>query len=375
MALLSDFEGSATMIAIATPGKGVLRNPHATLAKALGDLPSLLHPRCKIIWVNGSLGDPIAPFEIDGRVVIPVQIQTGDKMPGRMVWMQDPFVCQHHAGVTTLVLPSHANGREQAMVQQISLYLGWEAQAVNLHLEGGNMLQIGDALLLGKDLAYQNGIAQLKTWLHPNRAAWETLESKFCAVFGTKRVVWVGTRHQVVLPVGCEAIVKTTWQPLFHLDLFLLNAGVNHRGNPRIFLGELFNIDHLELSDDDHAALAVLRDALDEIGLQLLGDFPGLEIARLPILTVLQANRLSVQSLCNGWTEVTAGEKQAFLPDFRKSTLYPTYQDQVDQAHLLAEASLENWGFCTRWVDMNFSQLAREGGALHCAVKILERTI
>jgi hypothetical protein len=121
--------------------------------------------------------------------------------------------------------------------------------------------------------------------------------------------------------------------------------------------------------------LQVLEGALEEVSLTLQAQIPGLQLERLPIITTLQGDRLAVESLCNGWVEVTPSSQKAFLPDFRCRRTNDQYAVVRHEAHLLAENTLKKCGFATQWVDMDFPGLARRGGALHCAIKVLERTV
>jgi hypothetical protein len=375
MSLLSDFEGCASVVAVATPGKQPLGEPQARLAEVLGNLPGKLAASCIILWIHAGKETSDAPFEIDGRTVIPVFIAPSDAVPGKVRWLQDPFVCALTQGAPTLVVPVQSNGLSKETVLRLAASLNWLVKPVPLHLEGGNILQLGEYLLLGKDLAYQNGIERVDTYLSPKREPWAALEAQIQSAWGAKQLVWVGTDHEVRLPVVSTARVAPTWQPFFHLDLFLLPGGRSPEGNLRLFLGQLVNVEHLGLTEMHRQAFAQLETALDGLEVLLRAAIPGLEIARLPILTFLQGSQLLVQSLCNGWVEVTPTTKQAFLPDYRPQDLPPAYRLTVDEAHLQAEQSLKAWGFTTRWVEMNFPKLAQDGGALHCAVKVLVRTI
>lgn len=374
MPLISDFEGRATVIAVATPGNVGLPSPQVALVKQLGSLPRQLSPGSTIVWVCAASATPVAPFEIDGCRVVPVRIRPDKTVQGRIRWIQDPFVCRWDGATVSLVVPDAADGVAKETVLQISTALGWEVRSVPLWFEGGNMLQVGDILLLGRDLAYKNGIPKAGSWLDQNRKRWETLEAAFKSTFHVSKVVWVGTDFEVALPMGCVATTKPSWQPLFHLDLFLLPGGMNPDGVPRLFLGELHNIDLINTSETDRETLFLLQGALDEVEAHLLRSIPQVELSRLPIITTLQENRLAVQSLCNGWVEVGPHGRRAYLPDYGRNNRQDRYAGMCHAAHEAASLTLAQWGFRPVWVDMNFKKVAREGGALHCAVKILKRT-
>ena len=144
MALLSDFEGRATKIAVATPGLIDPATAQANLARQLGNLPAHLHPDCKIYWIHKASDAPIPAFEIDGRAIVPVPVCTGEQLPGHMRWVQDPFVCVVEQGQPALVLPIKASVIAKEMVLDLAAALGWRVKPVDFWLEGGNVMAMGD---------------------------------------------------------------------------------------------------------------------------------------------------------------------------------------------------------------------------------------
>jgi hypothetical protein len=375
MALLSDFEGRAIKIAVATPGEVDATQAETLLTRQLGNLPRLLHPDCQIFWIHGCTNGPITPFKIDGRAIVPVPMPHDQPLAGHMRWIQDPFVCLRTDDTTTLVLPRDAAPVAKEMVLRLASALQCTVKPVDFWLEGGNMLTIGDMLLLGKDMAAQNGIPQKENWLLPARDQWETLEGTLATCFGSMQIVWVGTKLRLHVTVTSAAVKKEGWQPFFHLDLFILPAGYNVHGHLRLFIGEICNWDHLGLTDRHIADLERLQRSLEEVVDHLLGALPPIEIARLPILATFTAGQLFVESLCNGWVEHTAQEHIAYLPDFGLNDRRDAYAQHRHAMHLSAERVLSKWGIKPIWINMNFDDLASDGGALHCAVKILERTL
>lgn len=188
MPLLSDFEGHATGIAVTTPGGVDLPDPVSLLHKQLGNLPTHLHPQCQIVWICAAANTPVAPFEIDGTKVTPVRIQPDrERGQGRMRWIQDPFVCCVDGTDRTWVIPANADSLAKEVIAKMARQMERQLMMSPLHLEGGNMLQLGDVLFLGKDLAHLNGIPRQGTWLHPARAPWEALEATIKKLFGVKK--------------------------------------------------------------------------------------------------------------------------------------------------------------------------------------------
>jgi hypothetical protein len=374
MTRLSDFKGRASKIAVATPGEVKESLAVAKLTQQLGNLPDKVHADCKIYWVHKAADQAIAPFEIGGRAIIPVPVQAQQRAAGHFRWIQDPFICLQSTEGLSLLLPSNADEIGRATVRALALALDCPMRHTDLHLEGGNILQLGDTLLLGKDIAFQNGIPQQGTWLKPDREAWATLERKLKACFQAKHIVWVGTQHQIDIGLDCVAVASQSWQPFFHLDLFVMPGGVSEDGQLRLFIADVYSWEQIGLNEHELAGLARVKLALDEVKNGLLEAISNLQIAPMPLLTTVQSGRLAVETMCNGWIESARDRGQVYLPDFGRNGRKDAYGLHRHAAHLLAEQGMAKWGLKCAWVDMDFEQLSAEGGALHCSTKILERT-
>lgn len=372
MALLNDIDGNTRQIMVYSDQDEAL--DMSVLLNKLGDLPRQLPSDCSIVWVVRSAKPLKFPAHASGRSLLPVLIDSSiDASRGR--WLQDPFLCLSGHERTELVVNKDADDFVRVAAFQIAAATGWTIRPVDLRFAGGNLLRLDDVLLVGKDLAFENGISPQEDFLAPNKAAWEALETKLRTLFQVKHIVWVGLARKFqpkIRPIGLKEL---TWQPFFHLDLFLMPGGRDREGRLRVFVGEIHPVTDIYADEEQGIALHALRIALDEVASKVRHDLPGLVLERLPILILSGPQQLKVYSLCNGWLDRGAHGAQAYLPDYRAAIGETQYTLQIAEAHAVAEARLLSLGFATRWVQMNFIEYASDGGALHCAVKVTHRTL
>jgi hypothetical protein len=384
MSLLSDFEGHASAVLVLTPCAADYDQPQSLLTGRVGNLLELLPQDCHLFWACASKHLPEAAFEIDGRHVVPIHLPGIHGAPGHAGWVQDPLLvwCVHQDRVILQPVPplgaAEAPSRlevDTVLARSLANTLNCPIRSIPLAVEGGNVLRLGDCLLLGRDIGPDNGISIRGPHLHPDVAVWKHLEAKALAELGGKEAVWVGNERKAAHGLRGLPIKNTpSWQPLFHIDLFLLPGGVGPGGEPRLFLGEIQNLNDDALDGADREGLDGLKAMLEEVGESLRHQMPGLQIARLPIITLVTEGQISIESLCNGWVEVSSRGKLAFLPDYRPRPGHDQYSVRRADLHVRAGETLLRWGFQPRWVDMNFPELSRHAGALHCAIKILNRT-
>lgn len=370
MPLLNDIQGSAAEIMVYHHYHGPADAP-APVA-SLGNLPAMLPEGCAIIWVMHSAVPLTFPHDIQGRPLYPVLVDARIRA-GRGRWLQDPYLCLDDGKQTELVVTRDAEVFALDAGRRIAAATERVYRSVRWRFAGGNLLRLDDVLLVGRDLALDNGLKAQGDFIAPDKAAWETLEGQIRATCCVEKIVWVGLQCKFEPPVKPIGQVAQTWQPLFHLDLFLLPGGRNAAGQLRLFLGEVYPVPDLHVDATQQAALDSLADALDEVGAQLRKSLPGLELQRMPIIVHPSAHQLMVHSLCNGWLDRSPAGDLAYLPDYRTAALQPQYASAAASAHALAEERLHAWGIKARWIQMDFHVTAQDGGALHCAVKILKR--
>lgn len=369
MTLLNDIQGSTRLCMTSSDDTGT-QSVEALLDK-LGNLPDQLPPGCCIVWVV-RLAKPLKfPAHAQGRPLLPVPIYSRIDAP-RGRWLQDPFLCLSGPERTELVVDKDADDFVRVAAFQIAAATGWTLRPVDLRFSGGNLLRLDDTLLVGKDLALENGIPAQDNFLKPDKAEWEALETKLATLLQVEKIVWVGLRRKFKPTIPPMGLGDPTWQPFFHLDLFLLPGGRDAQGRLLILLGK----PTLNREDDDLACaqLKVLQSALDEVEANLRRDISDLAIDYLPILIALQNERWLPLSYCNGWIDCTGADKTVYLPDFSgwEPTVATGYRIETIQA--AAERTMENHGFSVRFVKMKFEEYLTDGGTLHCAVKVLKRS-
>jgi hypothetical protein len=372
MTLLNDIQGSTAQIMVYSDHGET--DDMAALLEKLGNLPVQLPLDCCIVWVVRSAKPLKFPADAQGRPLLPVHIDCRIDAP-RGRWLQDPFLCLSGHERTELVVDKNADDFVRVAAFQIAAATGWTIRPVDLRFAGGNLLRLDDVLLVGKDLAFENLICEPSDFLVPNAAAWEALKAKLRRLFQVEHIVWVGLERKFkpqIRPIGLDDL---TWQPFFHLDLFLMPGGRDAEGRLRVFVGEIHPVTDIYTDVAQVGALDALRMALEEITAKLVHDLPGLIVERLPILILSGPQRLNVYSLCNGWLDVGPHGGRAYLPDYRAAIGETQYALAIAQAHAAAEAKLLSLGIATIWVQMNFLEYASDGGALHCAVKVMHRTL
>lgn len=384
MSLLSDFEGHAGELLLLTPCSADHLQPLSLLAGQVGNLLPLLAENCKVYWACASRHIPQAPFEIDGRQVVPVQLSGIPAASDHARWVQDPILIhQTDAGRRVLQPVPPANTLDSpnrfavdtALARALAQALQCPVLGTSIAAEGGNVMRLADHLLLGRDIGLDNGIARSGPHLNPGRQDWEILGKRALEEFGGEKVVWVGCERMASHGLKGLAIKSTpSWQPLFHLDLFMLPGGKGPDGQLRLFIGKIQNLETQSIRPEDLQSLQLLQAMLDEVETSLRQQISGVEIAHLPIMASVHEGSIAIESLCNGWVEVGSQGRLAFLPDYRTHPHRDQYAVRRAMLHDLAADTLAHWGFETRWVDMDFPNLSRHAGALHCAIKILSRT-
>lgn len=370
MTLLNDIQGTTAQIMVYSSHQGA-EGDLAPIAK-LGNLPAMLPDGCSIVWVVRSAKPLKFPAHASGRPLLPVHIDSRIDAP-RGRWLQDPFLCLNDGKQIELVVTRDADAFALDAGRRIAAATERSFRSVRLQFAGGNMLRLDDTLLVGRDLALDNGLNVEGDFIAPDKAAWAALEQQIRTECRVEHIVWVGLKGKFepgIKPVGQ---LSESWQPLFHLDLFLLPGGRSADGRLRLFLGEVHPVPDIYMDAAQEAALDSLRTALEEVREHLHDSLQGLELLRMPIIIYPAANQLMVHSLCNGWLDRGPKGDWAYLPDYRKAKIPEQYAAAAASAHAVAESRLCAWGIAARWVHMDFHQYAQDGGALHCAVKVLQR--
>lgn len=297
-------------------------------------------------------------------------------------WAQDPFCVLEGAGDLTIFLQPLFSRRY--MDKFISLMLSADerfdtlVKPTTLLLEGGNILANEDYLLAGKDLLAQNilQILRKKQSREPDPTILESLEAKFRKEFGVREVIWLGF-DRAKLDWKRKG---TTYQPAFHLDLFLTLGDKNSAGKQVLFFGspslaKEVLMEQLPNSEIDFhpAALNYFVEMETVLG-RLTHRF---EIVKIPLFMVKE----HLFSFNNCLVEAFDGHCIAYLPSYLVSPEEDRYERLNPQFRILMEVVESTFmanGFTeVRWIGPGkfFRKLSQMRGSLHCITKVLKRSM
>ena len=361
--MISASFGKISELVVVSSGAISPHNPEAAFSRLHSDLCHDMHPGTKIWWVYaGEQEHPLPQFCLDGVEICPVKLPEIDSLAGHSRWIQDPFISVQTQAGLELLLPVNAHAIDWTIVQQLAFVTGRVIRPVALPLEGGNILALDGRVLVGKDL-------QVAT---PASVPDPEAELKFLT--GAKEVVPIGLKDP--FKTKCLKFLQheESWQPFFHLDLFLLPGGKQHDGKYLVFLGEVSREWTVGLKNQHASDFSRLQEALEEIKAQLeeLRD-PQIEVCRLPLPLSIGQNRVMTYSFCNGLAEQAGGKRRIWLPEFSISKRRRRLASILSSAAVEVRSRLGKHGIQTRFVHSDFTNTASEGGALHCSVKVLGR--
>lgn len=170
-------------------------------------------------------------------------------------WAQDPFCVQKYDDRYNLLFqPIHS---DKITDQFISLELSLKSELnllvrpTNLRLEGGNILVGSDFALIGLNTLGINWIEFLKDdfkrstfngssdkFRDPNflNAHLQRLKQQFTLELGVREVIWVGFPAPRLSVFSQDGSI--TFQPAYHLDLFITLGGKDRSGEEIIFVAD-----------------------------------------------------------------------------------------------------------------------------------------
>jgi hypothetical protein len=283
-------------------------------------------------------------------------------------WAQDPFLVLK-SSPWTILLDSLHNRRlcDFFLPLEVARQAGPEflIRPTTLYLEGGNILRGHRCVLIGYDLIQQN-IQRVKL-------SESEIMDEFRETFGVDEIflIRLGRSMTCLLVDGGEG--AETWQPLFHIDM-LMNLGGRLEENDRetVFLASPQLCEDL-LQPHPNAlrseAESHANGLFEEIGVSL--GKAGFAVVRLPIFFYDGATF----SWNNCLVEVDGQLRRVYLPSYQcahdPEKLNPSFQ--ILEAEV--EAIYVAQGFEVVWFRNGrfFRTLARHGGSLNCAVKVMAR--
>ena len=344
----------------------------------------------------------------------------GKEIPFR-AWVQDPFICfqkkipsnnllgQWVVRESTLM---YSIGQAKMMDFFIALELSsnpklnLRSHASRLLLEGGNMLSVDGKLLIGKDLFQKNLENERKS-----NPKWTEADMKelFLFCLQVNQVCVIGTEStsesfDLKLKDGVLTHISS-YQPFFHIDLFINFGPKDDDGNRVVYLGSpLLALEMLEAADEsaetggkfthpDHEKLLDgLSVKIKEKAIQIENDFinpiekqlrkENFVVKRTPLYVYGEPyiNKYICCTWNNALTEVSQknGRSQIFLPSY-----VTTKKGKAHKSHNRRLNYLENQVYSTYKKDFDlvtkiplgrlFRYTAQVSGSLRCMTKILRR--
>lgn len=285
-------------------------------------------------------------------------------------WAQDPFLVLKAAD-WTILLDSLHNRRlcDFFLPLEVAQQAGPDflVRPTRLYLEGGNVLRGNRCVFIGQDLIQEN----------EKRLGYTASEvlAEFRRVLGIDEIMQVGlgravTRLNVDGGEGAE-----TWQPLFHIDMFMSLGGMDAQGEQEIiFLGSPgLAVELLKAAGNPKVLASEVEARADglfqEVGLQLQD--AGFRVIAMPIFFYDNATF----SWNNCLVEVYEDRKRVYLPSYQCAHDPEKLNPSFECLELEVGRIYASQGFEVIWFRNGrfFRTLARHGGSLHCAVKVMAR--
>jgi hypothetical protein len=323
-------------------------------------------------------------------------------------WAQDGFCVQIYDDVSNVLLQSLVSRRfmdqfisfELAMVRSLRLFL----QPTMFQFEGGNILMGDDFALVGKNTLATNWRERLRQCSETEiedqaylTKELELMKAEIQLALGVQEVLWVGYPG-LRRDLFCEQ--QTTYQPDFHIDLFLTLGGRNLQGEELVFVGDPGMATEILLKAGFEIAPTAHGLAWDEELLidQFVEDSFSFDMVQYFYVYNINGNKRkfktiaiplliesgSAYSFNNCLVEVTALQKRVFLPNYLRQ---PTDHISLSRRELVMNQKLavlqeaverifKEQGFDdVIWTGdgAQMQHFARRRGSLHCLTKVLRR--
>ncbi len=318
-------------------------------------------------WFNDG-GIPVTSFSISASVF------------NYSIWAQDAYVALNGQGDESVICEGvHFPRYDDATIaDDVAAQTDKYAMQSYLYFQGGNVLEVGDYVLIGKDYIEENkGRAHLETE--------DKILDSFKSLFG-KEVISLG-RSTPIPDAHRQYLGGGHYQPIFHIDMYVTPTGKKSTSGKDIvavgspMLGRQAAGDVSQPADYDVY--------FDEAATQLSSYF---EVVRIPLLParIKYVTRNGTQeryyylSFNNSVVENYQGVSNIFLPTFSEDVSdYLNDQgvlhyegDAVKRRQLDAAAKLawEQLGFTVYQMD-GLEDLAIGWGSVHCITKTLMREI
>jgi hypothetical protein len=295
------------------------------------------------------------------------------------IWAQDAYVAltDDHGRSILCEGVSFTRDADATIADDVAAQTDKSALQSYLYFQGGNVLDVGDHILIGKDYIWENtGRAHLETE--------DRVLAAFKNVFG-KDIISLGRpeeipwEHRTYLGGGY-------YQPIFHIDMYVTPTGkLGQSGKPIAFvasprLGREAVGEESKPTDFDIY--------FDEAAEQLSQTA---EVSRMPILAQFlrsrtregeEEERYYFLSYNNAVVENYGNTSNVYLPtfsqdveDYQSDPDYLHYEGDVAKRQALDKAAASAWaqlGFTVHQMD-GLEDLAMGMGCVHCITKTLAR--
>lgn len=348
------------------------RTPHNAdeFSKEFPGLEGAFRHPVKVYWLfpEDREAKAIGSFHLKNLEIqaVPFTLVDPQVRSGNWEWLQDPFLVV--PGPKPLfIIPAQASIQDQLIVLALARHSEAVVRMAKTYFEGGNALWFGGELMIGKDTILQNEGAQAEI------GHWEIMEAVEKDFFPLL-LNWMGD----ILPVekaGCQPCSESlTYQPFFHLDLFLMPAGVNAKGIPRLAVASLED-SLTEIRSREGRRLAEwMEEQFEQIIQQVRKTIhPEVEIVRVPLLAHFVDHQPRVFTPCNGLYESTARGERVILPDYTAQAPPRYWLPRLRLQQDLVEKTWRSQGVQVEWMSNGFFENVEKCGALHCRIKIIRR--
>lgn len=294
------------------------------------------------------------------------------------IWAQDAYVAlSDDTGRSILCEGVHFPRYDDATIaDDVAAQTNISALQSYLYFQGGNVLEVGDYVVIGKDYIQENlGRAHLETE--------DKISAAFKKVFG-KNIISLG-RSQPIDEDHRKYLGGGYYQPIFHIDMYVTPTGkVGQGGKPLVFVaspklgrqavGEKSKPTDYDIYFDEAA------DQLSSVA----------DVRRLPILpsfirfrtTRGVDERYYFLSYNNAIVENYGKSSNVYIPtfsqdvdDYRNDANVLQYEGDAAKRQALDRAAKEAWeqlGFTVYQMD-GLEDLAIGWGCVHCITKTLTR--
>lgn len=302
------------------------------------------------------------------------------------IWAQDAYVALKDENNSTIICEGVLFPRadDHSIADDISAQTNNSTYQSYLFFQGGNILEVGNYVLIGKDYIDENlGRAHLETE--------DKVLNAFENLFG-KSIISVG-RDELIEENHRHYLGGGYFQPIFHIDMYITPTGKRNVEGKDIVLVASPELGRQAIGESSKPTDFNIY--FDEVEAQLSDYF---EVKRIPILpsyihhlirndkgdVLREVKRYYYLSFNNAIVENYNGKSNIYLPSFSqdverylKNSDVIEYQGEINQRISLDNAAKKIWedlGFKVHQMD-GLEDLAIGWGSVHCITKTLSRSI